>query len=86
MLVERFQVYEKHNKKLPDRVFIFRDGVSEVRSHVVWHLLQDKHFIQGQFPVVLKEELPQVLKAFTKLSAKAEYRPLLSIVICGYAF
>ena len=30
MLVERLQVYERKNKVLPDRIFVYRDGVSEV--------------------------------------------------------
>jgi hypothetical protein len=30
MMVERLLVYEKKNKALPQRVFVFRDGVSEV--------------------------------------------------------
>ena len=31
MLVERLLLYEKRNKKLlPKRIFVFRDGVSEV--------------------------------------------------------
>lgn len=32
MLVERLLVYEKKNKVLPERIFVYRDGVSEVRS------------------------------------------------------
>ncbi|KAF8637180.1 hypothetical protein AX17_002993 [Amanita inopinata Kibby_2008] len=68
MLVERLIVYETRNKKLPDRVFVFRDGVSE-----------------GQFNVVLVEELPQIIEAFKKLSTKerGNYKPQLSIIICG---
>lgn len=30
MLVERLLVYETKNKSLPDRILVFRDGVSEV--------------------------------------------------------
>lgn len=30
MLVERLLAYEKKNKVLPQRMFVFRDGVSEV--------------------------------------------------------
>ncbi|KAF8632134.1 hypothetical protein AX15_002028 [Amanita polypyramis BW_CC] len=65
MMVERLKAYEGHNRgRLPERVFIFRDGVSE-----------------GQFNILLVEELPQILKAFENV--KANYRPLLSIVVCG---
>jgi eukaryotic translation initiation factor 2C len=32
MLVERLLVYEKKNKVFPDRIFVYRDGVSEVSS------------------------------------------------------
>ena len=30
-MVERLQLYQAKNKQLPDRILIFRDGVSEVR-------------------------------------------------------
>ncbi|KAK7436896.1 hypothetical protein VKT23_018916 [Stygiomarasmius scandens] len=68
MLVERLAFYEKKNKKLPDRLFIFRDGVSE-----------------GQFDVVLREELPQIEAACKKFNtaARKSYRPQISIIICG---
>ncbi|KAM6499862.1 argonaute-like protein [Amanita muscaria] len=66
MLVERLKAYEARNKKLPERIFVFRDGVSE-----------------GQFSVLLREEYPKIRRAFEKLSAKAKYKPLLSIVVCG---
>lgn len=32
MMCERLAAYEKKMKKLPERVFIFRDGVSEVST------------------------------------------------------
>lgn len=32
MMIERLLAYEKKTKKLPERVFVFRDGVSEVRG------------------------------------------------------
>ena len=32
MLVERLLVYEKKNQVLPERIFVYRDGVSEVTS------------------------------------------------------
>jgi len=68
MLVERMLVYEKKNKSLPERILVFRDGVSE-----------------GQFDIVLREELAQILEAFKKLNTKDRKfkRPQLSIIICG---
>lgn len=31
LLVERLQLYEKKMKTLPERILVYRDGVSEVR-------------------------------------------------------
>ncbi|KAF8664851.1 hypothetical protein AX16_000692 [Volvariella volvacea WC 439] len=70
MLIERLELYQKKNKVLPERVFVFRDGVSE-----------------GQFDIVLAEELKGILKAFANPKFKGQgnkaYRPVLSIIICG---
>ncbi|KAG6865176.1 hypothetical protein C0991_004724, partial [Blastosporella zonata] len=68
MVWERLTLFQKRNKGvLPLRVLVYRDGVSE-----------------GQFPIVVDEELPAIKKAFTKFdTAKAPYRPKLSIIICG---
>ena len=44
------------------------------------------HNDQGQFDIVIVEELPQILNAFKKLNTKDRkklYRPKLSIIICG---
>ena len=93
MLVERLQVYERKNKVLPDRIFVYRDGVSEVSNPfsfcgcfvnegLLW-------YDQGQFDIVIVEELPQILNAFKKLNTKDRkkaYRPHLSIIICGWVF
>ena len=35
MLVERLLVYERKNKVLPDRIFVYRDGVSEVSDIII---------------------------------------------------
>ena len=32
MTIERLQLYLKKNKRLPDRIIVYRDGVSEVRT------------------------------------------------------
>jgi len=67
MMVARLQAYYNRNKTLPDRVLVYRDGVSE-----------------GQFPIVVGEELPAIKAAFKKFStAQAPYNPKLTIVICG---
>jgi eukaryotic translation initiation factor 2C len=31
MMVERLTIFQKQSRCLPDRVFVYRDGVSEVR-------------------------------------------------------
>lgn len=31
-IVERLRVWEQKNKMLPERIFVYRDGVSEVKS------------------------------------------------------
>ncbi|KAG6856712.1 hypothetical protein H0H87_001501 [Tephrocybe sp. NHM501043] len=68
MVWERLTLFQKKNKGvLPQRVLVYRDGVSE-----------------GQFAIVVDEELPAIKKAFSKFdTAKAPYRPKLSIIICG---
>ncbi|KAJ6590972.1 argonaute-like protein [Mycena vulgaris] len=63
MMHDRLQLFQKINKTLPQRVLVFRDGVSE-----------------GQFPIVVAEEMPAIRAAFQKFP---NYRPKLTIVICG---
>ncbi|KAJ2913428.1 hypothetical protein MD484_g6984, partial [Candolleomyces efflorescens] len=40
---------------------------------------------EGQFDTVIEEELPEILKAFKKMSTgpRGNYKPTLSIIICG---
>ncbi|KAF5384150.1 hypothetical protein D9615_003264 [Tricholomella constricta] len=67
MMHERLTLFKTRSGKLPQRVLVYRDGVSE-----------------GQFPIVVDEELPAIKAAFKKFdTAQAPYRPKLSIVICG---
>ncbi|PFH47142.1 hypothetical protein AMATHDRAFT_7043 [Amanita thiersii Skay4041] len=68
MLIERLQLYEKYNKKLPERVFIFRDGVSEG---------QFKAVLNEELPQVLK-----AFQALST-QKRGAYKPQLSIVVCG---
>ena len=39
--------------------------------------------VQGQFSIVLKEEVPQMRAAFRKFDTTQPYRPKLTVVICG---
>ncbi|RDB23947.1 Protein argonaute-3 [Hypsizygus marmoreus] len=67
MVFERLTLFKTRSGRLPQRVLVYRDGVSE-----------------GQFPIVVEEELPAIKAAFKKFdTAQAPYRPKLSIVICG---
>ncbi|PIL23418.1 Argonaute [Ganoderma sinense ZZ0214-1] len=69
MTMERLQLYQQKNKgRLPDRIIVFRDGVSD-----------------GQYKHVILHELPKLQAAFKQISPgpKQEYRPKLSIIVCG---
>ncbi|THU88586.1 argonaute-like protein [Dendrothele bispora CBS 962.96] len=68
MMIERLKVFQsRNNGKLPTRVLVYRDGVSE-----------------GQFNIVVEEEMPAIQTAFKAFSTpKISYSPKLSIVICG---
>lgn len=83
MMVERLQLWQKRNKNLlPERVFMFRDGVSEVRiglAHIWFHALTPS---QGQFDTVLREELPLMRKAFDRVYGTGQ-KPALTVTICG---
>lgn len=67
MMVERLELFKLRNKQLPDRILVYRDGVSE-----------------GQFKIVIDEEMPKIKAAFRKFdSPKGPYLPKLTIVVCG---
>lgn len=87
LLVERLKAYQKKMGQLPDRVIVFRDGVSEVpltlRRAIITMLIC---ILQGQFDLVLKNEKPRIQAAFAKFNTTARgkpYNPTLSIVVCG---
>jgi len=69
MLLERLLVYEKKNKTLPQRIFVFRDGVSEGQFDTV---------LKDELPQIL-----DAFKKLDTKARKKKYRPQLSIVICG---
>ncbi|KAJ7471966.1 argonaute-like protein [Mycena latifolia] len=70
MLVERLLVYEKKNKTLPQRIIVFRDGVSEGQFDIV--VREEKAQILEAFQ-----------KLSTKARGPKPYRPSFAIVICG---
>ncbi|KAJ7915685.1 argonaute-like protein [Mycena leptocephala] len=70
MLVERLRVYEKKNKVLPQRIIVFRDGVSEGQFDIV--IREEKAQILEAFE-----------KLSTAARGPKPYRPVFSIVICG---
>ena len=86
MVWERLTLFHAKNKVLPQRVLVYRDGVSEVSS-LCFQLFTSPICLlssgQGQFLIVIEEELPAIKAAFKKFdTAKAPYRPQLTIVIC----
>jgi hypothetical protein len=38
MMVERLTIFQKQCKCLPDRIYVYRDGVSEVRRLIRWYV------------------------------------------------
>ncbi|KAJ7688957.1 Piwi domain-containing protein [Mycena rosella] len=70
MLVERLLVYEKKNRALPQRIIVFRDGVSEGQFDIV--VREEKAQILEAFQ-----------KLSTEARGPKPYRPLVAIVICG---
>lgn len=82
MFISRFELYKaRNNGRLPKRVILFRDGVSEVR---VLFRRCDHLFLrvslQSQYVQVRRYELTEVKRAFEHF---APYAPKLSIVVCS---
>lgn len=84
MMIERLTLFKSKNRKLPERILVYRDGVSEVRKFDKL-VTPQTHIMQGQFNIVRLEELPEILKAIHHFDngPKESYRPKLTIVICG---
>ncbi|KAI0338704.1 Piwi-domain-containing protein [Trametopsis cervina] len=69
MMVERLQAYEKNMRSLPERIIVYRDGVSEGQ----YDLVRDK-----ELPRIL-----DAFKKFDTKARGGSYRPALTIIICG---
>ncbi|KAI0634091.1 Piwi-domain-containing protein [Trametes polyzona] len=86
MMEERLLAFAaRNNNTLPTRVLIYRDGVSEVRGHDGSDpYSKDSSVRQGQYPIVLREEMPKIKAAFSRFNTPDRpYDPKLTIVICG---
>ena len=83
-MIDRLKLFQmKNNGKLPERILIYRSGVSEVCLSRVcvdhWsHLLP-----QTQFNSVRQMELPLIVEAFKAFSPGVPYRPRLTIIVCN---
>lgn len=84
MIWERLQLFVAKNKLLPKRILVYRDGVSEVMiSSFICYQYRLSNYSQGQFNIVVAEELPAIRRACVKFDKpQAPYRPKLTIVIC----
>ncbi|KAI0247504.1 Piwi-domain-containing protein [Lactifluus subvellereus] len=67
MIVERLQAYRRHSKALPERMIVFRDGVSEGQYGQV--LKDELPQIFAAFRTIDPEN--------------RNYHPILSIIVCG---
>ncbi|GJE86301.1 argonaute-like protein [Phanerochaete sordida] len=66
MMIERLKAFQAASNVLPDRIIVYRDGVSE-----------------GQFNIVIQDEMPEIKKAFRAFDKQQPYMPKLTIVVCG---
>ncbi|KAF9267138.1 argonaute-like protein [Marasmius fiardii PR-910] len=69
MMVERLVAFEKKTKTLPERIFVFRDGVSEGQYDIV---------ISSELAQIL-----EAFKRFNTGGRGQAYRPQVSIIVCG---
>jgi eukaryotic translation initiation factor 2C len=65
MVMERLRCWRKFNNKFPDKILLYRDGVSE-----------------GQYALVLAQEMPHFAKAFEQLYPKGKW-PKMAVVVVG---
>ena len=85
MMHERLLLFHRKNKSLPERILVYRDGVSEVSALATFEgdTCADT-FLKGQFKTVIDEELPLIKQSFRKFDKPGKtYNPTLTIIICG---
>src|SRR5712672_3121870 len=85
MMEERLLAYRTRNRDLPQRILVYRDGVSEVCPWCLFHpAMSDIPSVQGQFSIVVQDEIPKIRASFRKFdTTQSQYRPKLTVVICG---
>ncbi|EAU83532.1 QDE2 protein [Coprinopsis cinerea okayama7 len=69
MFVERLLLYEKKNRCLPERIFVYRDGVSEGQFDQVL----ERELVQ----------IREACKKLSTKERKVQYKPSITIIICG---
>ncbi|KAG8214738.1 hypothetical protein J3R82DRAFT_9827 [Butyriboletus roseoflavus] len=69
MMIERLKRYQEVSKSLPDRVYVFRDGVSEGQFDTV---------LQAELP-----QITDAFGRVPRGGSGKPYRPQLTIIICG---
>jgi eukaryotic translation initiation factor 2C len=80
MMIERLKAFQLKSTKYPERILVYRDGVSEVNTNNSNLKILTNLPFQGQFESVLEEELPAIIAACKAVNMKA--RPKLTIVVC----
>ncbi|KAI6038036.1 Piwi domain-containing protein [Pisolithus marmoratus] len=73
MFNKRLHAYGGRPETLPERVIVYRDGVSEALTPSTW---------QTQYNAVLMDELQSIKDAFTDKYGSSPH-PALTIVVCG---
>ena len=87
LMVERLQAYQKKMGQLPERIIVYRDGVSEVCFGYRSPYREKLTIIQGQYDLLRDKELSRIREALDKFNTKARggkpYKPTISIIVCG---
>jgi eukaryotic translation initiation factor 2C len=80
MMIERLKAFQLKSNKYPERILVYRDGVSEVSANNSNLEVSFNVSLQGQFASVIEEELPAIIAACREVNMRS--RPKLTIVVC----